>query len=102
MVARTIPASPALPRDTSYALHLTAASGRPRLVTRLQFRTSSRPSSSTPWEMVTGILGNEEADDSMTNQSLVTNIASPETVLAFWREAGPDKWFTRDDAFDAD
>jgi uncharacterized protein (DUF924 family) len=29
-------------------------------------------------------------------------IASPETVLAFWREAGPDKWFTRDDAFDAD
>jgi uncharacterized protein (DUF924 family) len=29
-------------------------------------------------------------------------IASPETVLAFWREAGYDKWFTRDDAFDAD
>ena len=29
-------------------------------------------------------------------------IATPETVLAFWREAGPDKWFTRDDAFDAD
>ena len=29
-------------------------------------------------------------------------IASPETILAFWREAGPDKWFTRDDAFDAD
>jgi len=28
-------------------------------------------------------------------------IATPETVLAFWREAGPDKWFTRDDAFDA-
>jgi uncharacterized protein (DUF924 family) len=22
-------------------------------------------------------------------------------VLAFWRSAGPDKWFTRDDAFDA-
>ena len=31
-----------------------------------------------------------------------TTIASPETILAFWREAGPDKWFTRDDAFDAD
>jgi uncharacterized protein (DUF924 family) len=31
-----------------------------------------------------------------------SNIAAPETVLAFWREAGPDKWFTRDDAFDAD
>jgi uncharacterized protein (DUF924 family) len=29
------------------------------------------------------------------------NIASPETILAFWREAGRDKWFTRDDAFDA-
>jgi len=29
-------------------------------------------------------------------------VATPEAVLAFWREAGPDKWFTRDDAFDAD
>ena len=29
-------------------------------------------------------------------------IASPETILTLWREAGPDKWFTRDDAFDAD
>ena len=28
-------------------------------------------------------------------------IASPETVLAFWREAGYEKWFKRDDAFDA-
>src|SRR6187397_1006516 len=28
-------------------------------------------------------------------------IATPETILAFWREAGYDKWFTRDDAFDA-
>ena len=31
-----------------------------------------------------------------------TTIASPETILTFWREAGPDKWFTCDDAFDAD
>jgi uncharacterized protein (DUF924 family) len=23
-------------------------------------------------------------------------------VLAFWREAGPDRWYTRDDAFDAE
>ena len=30
------------------------------------------------------------------------NIATPETVLAFWRGAGADKWFTREDAFDAD
>ena len=29
-------------------------------------------------------------------------VVSPETVLAFWREAGPDRWFTRDDAFDAE
>ncbi len=29
-------------------------------------------------------------------------IASPADVLAFWRDAGPDKWFTRDDAFDAE
>jgi uncharacterized protein (DUF924 family) len=25
----------------------------------------------------------------------------PEEVVAFWRDAGPDKWFARDDAFDA-
>jgi uncharacterized protein (DUF924 family) len=25
---------------------------------------------------------------------------SPEGVLAFWLEAGPDKWFKKDDAFD--
>jgi uncharacterized protein (DUF924 family) len=29
-------------------------------------------------------------------------ITSPADVLAFWRDAGPDKWFTRDDAFDAE
>jgi uncharacterized protein (DUF924 family) len=28
-------------------------------------------------------------------------IASPQLVLAFWRESGPDKWFTKDEAFDA-
>ena len=28
-------------------------------------------------------------------------IATPETVLTLWREAGPDKWFTKDAAFDA-
>lgn len=31
-----------------------------------------------------------------------TRTVSPADVLAFWREAGPDKWFTRDDAFDAE
>jgi uncharacterized protein (DUF924 family) len=30
-----------------------------------------------------------------------SGLASPEAVLAFWREAGPDKWFTKDAAFDA-
>ena len=29
-------------------------------------------------------------------------IASPHAVLAFWRDAGPDKWFKKNDAFDQD
>jgi uncharacterized protein (DUF924 family) len=29
-------------------------------------------------------------------------IAEPATVLAFWREAGPERWFAKDDGFDAD
>jgi uncharacterized protein (DUF924 family) len=29
-------------------------------------------------------------------------IANPADILAFWREAGPDKWFEKDTAFDAD
>jgi uncharacterized protein (DUF924 family) len=29
-------------------------------------------------------------------------IATPSDVLAFWRGAGPDKWFTKDTAFDDD
>jgi uncharacterized protein (DUF924 family) len=28
-------------------------------------------------------------------------VTAPEDVLAFWREAGPDRWYARDDAFDA-
>jgi uncharacterized protein (DUF924 family) len=27
-------------------------------------------------------------------------VASPQEVLRFWREAGPDKWFNKDEAFD--
>ena len=30
------------------------------------------------------------------------NIEDASTVLAFWRAAGTDKWFTKDDAFDAE
>jgi uncharacterized protein (DUF924 family) len=30
-----------------------------------------------------------------------STIASSETILAFWRDAGPDKWFKKDTAFDA-
>ena len=26
----------------------------------------------------------------------------PDDILSYWREAGPDKWFRKDDAFDAD
>ena len=29
-------------------------------------------------------------------------IAQPSAVLAFWRDAGPEKWFNKDTAFDAD
>src|SRR5687768_15219420 len=28
------------------------------------------------------------------------SLATPEEVLAFWREAGPDRWFRKDEAFD--
>jgi uncharacterized protein (DUF924 family) len=28
--------------------------------------------------------------------------ASPEDILAFWREAGPARWFRKDDAFDSE
>jgi uncharacterized protein (DUF924 family) len=27
---------------------------------------------------------------------------SPSDILAFWRSAGPDKWFTKDDSFDVE
>jgi uncharacterized protein (DUF924 family) len=32
----------------------------------------------------------------------VTEVASPQDVLAFWRDAGPERWFKKDAAFDAD
>jgi uncharacterized protein (DUF924 family) len=31
----------------------------------------------------------------------VNTIADPKDVLAFWRDAGPEKWFAKDDGFDA-
>ena len=31
----------------------------------------------------------------------MTALATPQDVLAFWREAGPEKWFTKSDAFDS-
>jgi uncharacterized protein (DUF924 family) len=30
------------------------------------------------------------------------NPIGPQDVLAFWRAAGPDRWFTKDDGFDAE
>lgn len=27
-------------------------------------------------------------------------LATPDEVVSFWREAGPDKWFSKDEAFD--
>jgi uncharacterized protein (DUF924 family) len=29
------------------------------------------------------------------------NTPTPADILTFWRDAGPDRWYTRDDAFDA-
>ena len=29
-------------------------------------------------------------------------VSTPAAVLAFWREAGSDRWFTKDEAFDAE
>jgi uncharacterized protein (DUF924 family) len=33
--------------------------------------------------------------------SQTRNLATPAEVLAFWRAAGPDRWFEKDDTFDA-
>jgi uncharacterized protein (DUF924 family) len=32
----------------------------------------------------------------------VPTIASPDEIVAFWREAGPDKWYKKDASFDDD
>lgn len=32
----------------------------------------------------------------------MTQDIAPSAVIAFWKEAGPGKWFARDDAFDAE
>ena len=33
---------------------------------------------------------------------MVTSSVAPADILAFWRDAGPDRWYKRDDAFDAE
>jgi uncharacterized protein (DUF924 family) len=40
----------------------------------------------------------------VTGDAITTATAAlaPVDVLAFWRTAGPDKWFAKDDAFDAE
>ena len=30
------------------------------------------------------------------------DMPSPADILSFWRQAGPERWYTRDDAFDAE
>jgi uncharacterized protein (DUF924 family) len=37
----------------------------------------------------------------MADVSTMRPISTPDDILAFWREAGYEKWFKRDDAFDA-
>src|SRR3954465_1697586 len=39
-------------------------------------------------------------DSSLRESECVTEIASPQTIVAFWHEAGPDKWYEKVDAFD--
>lgn len=38
----------------------------------------------------------------MSEDSSGVSQPAPEQVVAFWHEAGPDKWFKKDDAFDAE
>jgi uncharacterized protein (DUF924 family) len=38
----------------------------------------------------------------MTDTAQLAPLASPDDVLAFWRKAGPEKWFNKDPAFDAE
>jgi len=38
----------------------------------------------------------------MQTTETTATVASPQDILSFWRAAGPDKWFTKDDAFDAE
>ena len=33
---------------------------------------------------------------------MVEASVTPAEILAFWRDAGPDRWYRRDDAFDAE
>ena len=33
---------------------------------------------------------------------MTSPIASPQSVVAFWREAGPDKWYEKNDEFDGE
>ena len=33
---------------------------------------------------------------------VMTVFITPSSVVAFWKEAGPEKWFAKDEAFDAD
>ena len=33
---------------------------------------------------------------------MTSDIASPQSIVTFWPDAGPKKWFTKDDAFDRD
>jgi len=35
------------------------------------------------------------------NEAATEGVATPAAVLAFWRAAGPDKWYEKDAAFDA-
>ena len=38
----------------------------------------------------------------MAEHSAGRPISTPADVLAFWREAGPDRWYVKDEAFDAE
>ncbi len=99
-------AVPAHPRRNRPDIDLQAEKDRPE---KAGFRSDAKPR--TDLFQRSGGAGLRTArrrslspHSNRTDQIMNDNnhIAAPAEVLAFWREAGPEKWFKKDDAFDAE